>query len=86
MCHRARRNGKRRSGKIMQGAAERWKPEAMYFAAPDGPRTALMVFDMADPSDLVPFCEPFFQELDADVGIIPVMAPDDLQRGPGRPG
>ena len=65
----------------MQGAAERWKPEAMYFAAPDGRRTALMVFDMADPSDLVPFCEPFFQELDADVEIIPVMAPDGFAVG-----
>ena len=43
--------------------------------------SALIVFDMADPSDLVPFCEPFFQELNADVEIIPVMAPDDLQRG-----
>lgn len=45
-----------------------------------------MVFDMADPSDLVPFCEPFFQELNADVEIIPVMAPDDLQRGLGKLG
>jgi hypothetical protein len=68
-------------GKIMQSAAERWKPEAMYFAAPEGRRTAFIVFDMPDPSDLVPFCEPFFQELNADVEIIPVMAPDDLQRG-----
>jgi hypothetical protein len=68
-------------GKIMQSTAERWKAEAMYFAAPEGQRTAFIVFDMADPSDLVPFCEPFFQGLDADVEIIPVMAPDDLQRG-----
>jgi hypothetical protein len=75
-----------RIGKIMQGAAERWKPEAMYFAAPEGRRTAFMVFDMSDPSDLVPFCEPFFQELNADVEIIPVMAPDDLQRGLGKLG
>ena len=39
------------------------------------------MFDLPDPSDLVPFCEPFFQELDADVETIPVMPPDDLQRG-----
>jgi hypothetical protein len=62
-------------GKIIQSAAERWKPEAMYFAAPEGQRTAFIVFDMADSSDLVPFCEPFYQELDADVEIIPVMPP-----------
>jgi hypothetical protein len=68
-------------GKIIQSAAERWKPEAMSFGAPDGRRTAFIVFDMTDPSDMVPFAEPFFQELDADVEVIPVMVPDDLQRG-----
>jgi hypothetical protein len=68
-------------GKIIQSAAERWKPEAMYFAPRVGQRAAFIVFDMPDPSDMVPFTEPFFQELNADVEIIPVMTPDDLQRG-----
>ena len=35
-------------GKLMQGAADRWRPEAMYFTTFDGQRTAYMVFDMAD--------------------------------------
>lgn len=30
---------------------------------------------------MVPFAEPFFMELNADVVVIPVMAPDDLQKG-----
>ena len=47
-------------GELIQGAAERWKPEAMYFSTFDGHRTAFMVFDMPDSSDMVPFGEPFF--------------------------
>ena len=33
-------------GAVMQRAAERWKPEAMYFTTFDGQRTAYMVFDL----------------------------------------
>jgi hypothetical protein len=68
-------------GTIMQRAAERWKPEAMYFTAFDGHRTAIMVFDLPDASDLPPFAEPFFRELNADVQIAPAMNGDDLQKG-----
>ena len=39
-----------------------------------------MVFDLPDPSDMVPFAEPFTQ-LNADVAISPVMGADDLQKG-----
>jgi hypothetical protein len=68
-------------GKLIQAAAERWKPEAMYFGPAEGRRTAFMVFDMPDPSDMVPFSEPWFMGLNADVEIIPVMSGDDVQRG-----
>ena len=70
-----------RLGGVMQRAAERWKPEAMYFTTFDGQRTAFMIFDMPDPSDMPPFAEPFFMELDADVQLAPVMNPSDLERG-----
>jgi len=68
-------------GKVMQGAAKRWKPEAMYFTAFDSQRTAFMVFDLPDASDIPPFAEPFFTELSAGVEIAPVMNSDDLQKG-----
>jgi hypothetical protein len=68
-------------GKLMQGAADRWHPEAMYFTTFDGQRTAYMVFDMADASDMPPFAEPFFEGLEADVAIAPVMNVQDLQKG-----
>lgn len=68
-------------GKLIQAAAERWQPEAMYFGPAEGRRTAFMVFDMPDPSDMVLFSEPWFMRLNADVEIIPVMSGDDAQRG-----
>jgi hypothetical protein len=66
---------------LMQRTAERWKPEAMYFTTFDGHRTAFMVFDMPDSSDMPPFAEPFFMELNADVQFAPAMNGDDLQKG-----
>ena len=68
-------------GKLMQGAADRWHPESMYFTTFDGKRTAYMVFDLPDASDIPPFAEPFFEGLEADVEIAPVMNAQDLQKG-----
>ena len=68
-------------GAVMQRAAERWKPEAMYFTTFEGQRTAYMVFDLPDASVIPPFAEPFFTELNASVELAPVMNGDDLQKG-----
>ncbi|HXW43982.1 MAG TPA: DUF3303 family protein [Streptosporangiaceae bacterium] len=68
-------------GKLMMNAAEQWRPEAMYFTAFEGRRSAYMVFDMQDSADLPAFAEPFFNELDAEVELAPVMNSEDLQRG-----
>jgi hypothetical protein len=68
-------------GATMQRAAERWKPEAMYFTTFDGERTAFMIFDLPEVSDLPPFAEPLFQGLNANVQVAPVMNVDDLQSG-----
>jgi hypothetical protein len=57
------------------------KPEAAYFAPLDGKRTALIVFDMDDPSDLPRISEPFFQTASAAVEVMPVMNADDLLAG-----
>jgi hypothetical protein len=67
--------------KAMQQAAERWKPEAMYFTTFDGRRTAFIVFDLPDSSGIPPFAEPFFMGLNAEVQFSPVMNGDDLQKG-----
>lgn len=67
--------------RVMQRTAERWHPEAMYFTALDGHRTAFVVFDLPDSSAMPPFAEPFFSELGADVMLAPVMNADDLGKG-----
>jgi Domain of unknown function (DUF3303) len=68
-------------GALMQQAADRWHPEALYFTTFDGRRTAYMVFNMSDPSDIPPFAEPFFMDLQAEVELAPVMDGADLQKG-----
>lgn len=68
-------------GTVMQRAAERWKPEGMYFTTFDGRRTAFMIFDLPDSSDMPPFAVPFFAKLNADVQLAPAMNGDDLQKG-----
>lgn len=68
-------------GAVMQQAADRWHPEAMYFTTFDGRRTAYMIFNLPDPSDIPPFAEPFFLALQADVELAPVMDGADLQKG-----
>lgn len=68
-------------GKIMQATAERWKPEAMYFTTFDAKRTAYMVLDLPDSSDIPSFAEPLFSGLSADVEITPVMNTEELMQG-----
>ncbi len=66
---------------VMQRTMDRWHPEATYFTTFDGRRTAFMVFNLDDPSDIPPFAEPFFMDLQADVELAPVMDAADLQKG-----
>lgn len=56
------------------------KPEAAYFLANDGKRGGMMVFDMADPSQIPQIAEPLFQTFNAEVEFIPVMNAEDLQK------
>lgn len=67
--------------KIMKAALDRVKPEAAYFGPKGGKRTGFIIFDLKEPSDLPSVTEPFFQELGAEVTIIPVMTFDDVQAG-----
>jgi hypothetical protein len=56
----------------------------MYFAAVEGKRTAFIVVDLPDSSDLVAFSEPFYQDIGADVRLYPAMSPEDLSKGLGK--
>jgi hypothetical protein len=66
---------------LMQQTMERLRPEAAYFGPEDGVRTAFIVFDLQDPSDLPAITEPLFNRLKATVEMFPVMDRDDLQKG-----
>jgi hypothetical protein len=66
---------------IVQGAMEKLKPEAAYFLSLGGVRTALFVFDMADPSQIPVVAEPFFTGANASVELLPVMTAEELQAG-----
>lgn len=66
---------------VMQSMMEELKPEAAYFGPDGGHRTAFIIFQMDDPSQLPAISEPLFREFNARVEVFPVMDRDDLQRG-----
>ncbi len=66
---------------VMQTMMEKLKPEAAYFGPDGGKRTAFIIFQMDDPSQLPAISEPLFSEFNARVDIFPVMDRDDLEKG-----
>jgi hypothetical protein len=56
------------------------QPEAAYFVAENGTRSALIFAHIADPSQIPAIAEPFFQAFNAKVEITPAMTAEDLQR------
>jgi hypothetical protein len=67
--------------KTIMEALERLKPEAAYFLPEQGIRTAIMIVDLKDPSDIPAIAEPFFSRLNAAVEFLPVMNAEDLRKG-----
>lgn len=67
--------------KTVEAFMTRYKPEAAYFFPEGGKRSALFVFDLADPSHIPAVAEHFFFALNAEVRMTPVMNVQDLQAG-----
>ncbi len=67
--------------RTIQATVDRLKPEAAYFFAENGIRTALMFFNMQDVSQIPVIVEPLFMGLNAAVTLLPVMNAEDLQKG-----
>ncbi len=66
---------------LMQEALGRLQPEAAYFGPEDGVRTAFIVFDLKDPSEMPSVTEPLFRSFKAKIEMFPVMDQGDLQKG-----
>jgi hypothetical protein len=70
-----------RFGKMLETLMARAKPEAAYFTATDGERSAVIFFDLVQVSDIPWICEPLFMTANAKVELKPVMTADDVQAG-----
>jgi hypothetical protein len=65
-------------GKIAQSILEEIKPEAAYFVAEEGNRSAILFVDMDDASQIPAIAEPWFLAVNATVEFQPVMKMEDL--------
>lgn len=54
------------------------KPEAVYFTAEYGMRTAYVFVDLQDASQIPKLAEPWMLAFDASIEMFPVMTPGDL--------
>ncbi|MEO6984138.1 MAG: DUF3303 family protein [Paralcaligenes sp.] len=67
-------------GEKMRQLLSEIKAEAAYFTAVEGQRGAYIVVSMTDASQIPAIAEPFFSWLKADVQLMPVMLPEDLEK------
>lgn len=68
------------AGKKIQKIMEELKPEAAYFGEYDGKRSAYLIVNVADPSKIPSFAEPFFLMFHAECKFRPVMTAEDLSK------
>ena len=68
------------AGEKLKRILDATKPEAVYFTEQDGRRGAIMIVNLADPSQIPAFAEPWFLTFNADVEFHVVMTPEDLAR------
>jgi hypothetical protein len=68
-------------GQTMERVMPQLEPEAAYFTALDGKRTALIFFDLKDPSQIPSVAEPFFMAVNASVELSPAMTIDEVRKG-----
>jgi len=59
----------------MESILSKLKAEAAYFMPLDGKRAGMILFEMAEPSQIVESVEPFFLSLNATTELVPVKMP-----------
>jgi len=70
----------KKAGQLIGRILEQIKPEAAYFTEQDGTRGAVFVVNVADPSRVPSFAEPFFLNFNADCRFRIVMSPEELSQ------
>ncbi len=68
------------AGQKLNRILQETKPEAVYFTEYNGQRGAVMIVEVADPSKIPSFAEPWFLSFSANVEFHLVMSPEDLGR------
>jgi len=66
--------------KAIPSILEEQKPEAAYFYLENGKRTALLVTDIQEPSQIPAIVEPWFLGFNAAVEFHPAMVAKDLEK------
>ena len=67
--------------RVLEGAMSTLDPEAAYFLAEGGLRTALIFFDMTESADIPSIVDPLFMGIEAEIELLPVMNADDMRKG-----
>ena len=67
-------------GSTIQSILEELKPEAAYFVADEGMRTAYLIVNMDDPSEIPALAEPWFLAFNASIEARPAMVAEDLAK------
>ena len=71
---------KKKAGKLLEQILQEIKPEAAYFTEENGMRGAILVVNVADPSRVPSFAEPFFLNFNADCRFRIVMSAEELSK------
>ena len=67
-----------KAGEILRSILEDLKPEFIYFTEQYGTRGAVAIIEVADPSKIPSFSEPFFLNFNADCEFRIAMSPEEL--------
>ncbi len=67
-------------GQKIRRILEDTKPEAVYFTEENGRRGAILVVDVADPSQVPALAEPWFLAFNAEARFRIALTPEDLEK------
>ncbi len=70
----------KKAGTIIRRILDELRPESVYFTEENGMRGAVLVIDVAEPSRVPSFGEPFFLNFNADCRFRIAMSPEDLEK------